>query len=75
MGLANNGPLDDMILVWSKMRLFFSIGSHDGDDRGATASLKIFVEGLLDFDGSWLWLRFVQGSLGTRSSHYLDKKN
>ena len=49
VGLANNGPLDDMILVWSKCDFFFSIGSHDGDDRGATASLKIFVDGLLNF--------------------------
>ena len=57
MGLANNGPLDDMILVWSKCDFFFSIGSHDGDDRGATASLKIFVEGLLDFIQSWRMMK------------------
>jgi hypothetical protein len=54
VGLANNGPLDDMILVWSKCDFFFSIGSHDGDDRGATASLKLRV--LLDYIGSWLCL-------------------
>ena len=76
VGLANNGPLDDMILVWSKCDFFFSIGSHDGDDRGATASLKV-CWGFIGFhsksENDEGQIKFFERSLEIGSSHYLNK--